>query len=79
MPIRGIVMPADLRPASADCTRRHWEALPASSRTTSGVQGLVEWNEHGRMRMSLGVRGKKQPAKEREVQKNGVVGWKGDV
>ncbi len=41
-------MPADLRPASADCTRRHWEALPASSRTPSGVQSLVEWGEHGR-------------------------------
>ena len=52
-------MPADLRPASADCTRRHWEARPASSRTPSGVQDLVEWGEHGRMRTPPGVRGKR--------------------
>ena len=50
--------PTDLRPASADCTRRHWEALPASSRTPLGVQGLVEWGEHGGMRTPIGVRGK---------------------
>ncbi|MBR4911353.1 MAG: hypothetical protein IKZ54_00740 [Bacteroidales bacterium] len=50
-------MPADLRPASSDCVRRHWEARPASSRTRQ--ECMAWWNGAGtrKMRTPLGVRG----------------------
>jgi len=43
--------------ASQRITYCHWEARSAGSRTPSGVQGLVEWGEHGGMRTPSGVRG----------------------
>ncbi|MBR4911264.1 MAG: hypothetical protein IKZ54_00275 [Bacteroidales bacterium] len=50
----------------------HWEARPAGSRTPSGVQDLVEWGEHGRMRTPLGVRGE---GAERGKGFVGVFSW----
>jgi len=58
VPVRGIVGARRPTACLLRIIRRHWEARPASSRTTSGVQSLVGWGEHGRMRTPSGVRGK---------------------